>query len=57
MNKYLRAFVSFTQDNWVDWLPLAKFAINNQINETMGILLFFANYGYNLCLGVELVGP
>jgi len=23
----------------------------------MGILLFFANYGYNPHLGVELVGP
>jgi len=23
----------------------------------MGILPFFANYGYNLCLGVEPAGP
>ena len=29
MNKYLRAYVSFTQDDWVDWLPLAEFATNN----------------------------
>ena len=29
MNKYLWAYVSFTQDDWVDWLPLAEFATNN----------------------------
>ena len=57
MNKYLRAFVSFTQDDWVDWLPLAEFATNNQVNETMGISPFFANYGYNPRLGIEPAGP
>ena len=57
MNKYLRAFVSFTQDDWVDWLPLAEFATNNQVNETTGISPFFANYSYNLRLGVKPAGP
>jgi hypothetical protein len=57
MNKYLRAFVSFTQDDWVDWLPLAEFATNNQVNETTGISPFFANYGYNPRLGIEPAGP
>ena len=57
MNKYLRAYVSFTQDDWVDWLPLAEFATNNQVNETTGISPFFANYGYNPCLGIEPAGP
>ena len=57
MNKYLRAFVSFTQDDWVDWLPLAEFATNNQVNETTGISPFFANYGYNPRMGIEPPGP
>jgi len=57
MNKYLRAFVSFTQDDWVDWLPLAEFATNNQVNKTMGISPFFTNYGYNPHLGIEPAGP
>ena len=57
MNKYLRAFISFTQDNWVDWLPLTKFTTNNQVNKTTEISLFFTNYGYNLRLGVKPVGP
>jgi len=29
INKYLYAFVSFTQDNWVNYLLFAKFAANN----------------------------
>ena len=29
VNKYLCAFVSFTQNDWVDYLPFAKFTVNN----------------------------
>ena len=57
VNKYLRAFVSFTQDDWVDYLPLAEFAMNNQVNESTGISPFFANYGFNPHLGIEPAGP
>ncbi|EAQ89506.1 hypothetical protein CHGG_06125 [Chaetomium globosum CBS 148.51] len=57
VHKFLRAFVSFTQDDWVDWLPLAEFAMNNQVNETTGISPFFANYGFNPRLGVEPPQP
>ena len=47
VEQYLRAFMSFHQDDWVDWLPLAEFASNNVISETTGVLLFFANYGFH----------
>ena len=57
INRYLRGFVSFTQNDWVDWLPLAEFATNNQVNESTGISPFFANYGYNPRMGVEPAGP
>ena len=57
VNKFLRAFVSFTQDDWVDWLPLAEFAMNNQVNETTSISPFFANYGFNPRLGIEPPQP
>jgi hypothetical protein len=57
MNKYLRGFVNFTQTDWVDWLPLAEFATNNQVNETTGISPFFANYGFNPRMGVEPPSP
>lgn len=46
LNKYLRAFVIFTRDHWVDWLPLVKFSQNNQMSETIGVSSFFAKYDY-----------
>ena len=29
---YLQVFVSHRQDDWADWLPLAKFAYNNHVH-------------------------
>lgn len=57
MNKYLRAYVTFTQDDWVDWLPLAEFSQNNQISRTTGVSPFLANYGYNPQIGIEPPEP
>ncbi|KAI1663257.1 reverse transcriptase [Pyrenophora tritici-repentis] len=54
---YLRAFMNFHQDDWVQWLPLAEFAMNNVISETTGVSPFFANYGYNPQLGIEPSKP
>jgi len=53
LNKYLRAYVNFSQDDWVDWLPLAEFAANNHVSESTGVSPFFANYGFNPRLGIE----
>ena len=47
MEQYLRSYVNYLQDNWVERLPLAEFAANNQASETTGISPFFANYGYD----------
>jgi hypothetical protein len=33
-------------DDWVDLLPMAKFAYNNLVTSTIGLLPFYANYGY-----------
>jgi transposase InsO family protein len=47
MEQYLRAYVNYQQDDWVQFLPMAEFAANNHISETTGISPFFANYGLN----------
>jgi hypothetical protein len=47
MEQYLRAHVNYLQDDWVDWLPLAEFAANNQASETIGASPFFANKGFD----------
>jgi transposase InsO family protein len=53
LKQYLKAYMNFRQNNWVDWLPLAKFALNNAVSETTGFSSFFANYGFNPKLGFE----
>lgn len=47
MEQYLRCFVSYQQDDWADWLPMAEFAANNAISDTTQTSPFFANYGFN----------
>ncbi len=41
----------------MDWLLLAEFAANNQVSEATGLSLFFANYGFYPCLGIESAKP
>jgi transposase InsO family protein len=47
MEQYLRTFVSYQQDDWVRWLPMAEFAANNQTSAATGVSPFFANKGYH----------
>jgi hypothetical protein len=53
MEQYLRSFVTYLQDDWVDWLPMAEFAANNARNETTGTSPFLANYGQHPRMGFE----
>ncbi|CAJ2512148.1 Uu.00g051630.m01.CDS01 [Anthostomella pinea] len=53
LEQYLRGHVSYLQDDWVCWLPLAEFAINNALNESLKTMPFFANYGYHPRFGFE----
>lgn len=57
LEQHLRAYVSYLQDDWVDWLPLAEFSANSLFSETTGMSPFFANYGFHPRLGVEPVEP
>ncbi|RAL62902.1 hypothetical protein DID88_004743 [Monilinia fructigena] len=57
LEQYLRAFVNFHQDDWMQWLPLAEFASNIMTSETTGCSPFFANYGFNPHIGVEPSKP
>jgi hypothetical protein len=57
LEQHLRAYVSYMQDDWLDWLPLAEFATNSMFSETTGLSPFFANYGFHPRLGVEPIEP
>ena len=47
MKNYLQAYISHTQDDWVDHLPMAKFSADNHVNESTGITPFFADNGFH----------
>lgn len=57
LEKYLRAYISWAQDDWADWLPLAEFAGNNTISETPGVSPFYVNYGFDPRIGAEPATP
>jgi len=47
MERYLRAFCNYEQDNWVKLLPLAEFAYNNAIHASTRMTRFCVNYHYH----------
>ena len=53
MEQYLRAYINYQQDNWVQYLALAEFAANNQESATTHCSPFFANYGYHPRISLE----
>ncbi|PSS35394.1 hypothetical protein PHLCEN_2v1651 [Hermanssonia centrifuga] len=56
IEQYLGCYCSYQRNDWVKWLPMAKFAINSQIHSAAGMLPFQAIYGYNPEFNV-LVNP
>jgi hypothetical protein len=57
LKQYLRLFMDWAHDDWVDWLPLAEFVGNNTTYSTTGISPFFANYSFHPRMGVEPAQP
>jgi len=54
LEQYLRFFVDHRQKDWPKWLASAEFIINNKTYSTTKVLLFMANYGRELRIGVDL---
>jgi len=48
LEQYLRFFIDHRQKDWLEWLVLAKFTINNKIHSVTKMLPFMANYGREL---------
>ena len=51
--QYLRAYVNYNQDDWLDWLAIAEFTANNLDSATTGMSPFFLNKGYHPLSGYE----
>ena len=46
LESYLRVYYNQEQNNWDQYLALAKFAYNNSRHMATGVIFFFANQGY-----------
>ena len=44
---YLRNFISYTQDDWADWTPLAATAVNGRKASATGLTPFFCMHGWD----------
>jgi transposase InsO family protein len=47
LEQYLCCIVNYQQDDWTDFLPLAKFAYNNTMHSSTKQTPFFSNYGHH----------
>jgi hypothetical protein len=47
MEQYLRNFVNYQQDHWVQWLPFTEIAANNRTLQTTNCSVFFGNYSFH----------
>ena len=45
VEQYLRLFVNYDQDDWVDWLPITEFSYNNCVHSATGFSPFYLNTG------------
>ena len=46
--------MNYRQKDWLEWLALAKFAINNKAYSTTKVSLFIANYRREMRMGIDL---
>ena len=57
MEEYLHLYVNHHQDDWVDWLPLCEFAVNNAASETTQEFPFFATFRRDPGINFDLDQP
>ena len=57
LKQYLRAYVNYQQDDWMDLLPIAEFEANSSLNASTGVAPFLATKGYIPRSGLEPPAP
>lgn len=51
---HLRIFCDYLQDDWADLLSVAEFASNATFHSAIGMSPFYANYGYNPRMSIDI---
>jgi len=54
LEQYLRFFVDHRQKDWLEWLALAEFAVNNKVHTATKMSPFMANYERELRMGGDI---
>ena len=54
VEQYLRFFIKHRQKDWLEWLAMAEFAINNKVHMATNISPFMANYGKKFRMGGDI---
>ena len=54
VEQYLRFFIEHRQKDWLEWLAMAEFAINNKVHTATKTSPFMANYGKELRMGGDI---
>jgi len=54
LEQYLQFFIEHRQKDWLKWLAMAEFAVNNKIHTATKVSPFMANYGKELRMGGDI---
>ena len=54
LEQYLRFFIEHRQKDWLEWLAVAEFAVNNKVYTATKVSPFIANYGKELRMGGDI---
>ena len=54
LEQYLRFFVKHRQKDWLEWLAIAEFAMNNKVHMATKISPFMANYRKEVRMGEDI---
>jgi len=55
LEQYLQFFIGNRQKDWLEWLAMAEFAVNNKVHTVTKVSPFMANYGREMRMG-EILG-
>jgi len=54
LEQYLRMFINYRQEQWLEWLATTEFAYNNKVNTSTKVSSFRANSGRDPRMGFEM---
>jgi len=54
LERYLRIFIDYRQEQWLDWLGMAEFIYNNKVHLSTKTLSFKVNYRQDPRMGFKV---